>query len=99
MTTEHIARSFLDALTINERAGYERILAEDCSLRAWRWQGSESHRPRQRVIARMMEEWSGWPDAHLETYNILADQVARLRSIASRQLRMAATWSTIARRF
>ena len=75
MTTELIARSFLDALTINKRASYERILAEDCLLRAWRWHGSESHRPRQRVIARMMEEWSGWPDPHLETYNILADHV------------------------
>ncbi len=73
MTTEEIVQFFLEALVANTQVAYERILAEDCSLRAWRWDGSEAHRPRQRVIARMMEEWSGWPDPHLETFSILSD--------------------------
>ncbi len=71
--TGQLAQAFLAALKTNDAAGYEAILAEDCRMLIGRWDGGEIHRPRQRVMQRLMEEWSIWPDPALELLNLLAD--------------------------
>ncbi len=68
-----LAQQFLAALQANDAAHYEAILSEDAGLLIGRWDGSESYRPRQRVISRLMEEWSAWPDPTMETFQVLAD--------------------------
>ncbi len=70
---KQLAQDFLAALTANDTAHYEAILNEDAGLLIGRWDGGESYRPRQRVIARLMEEWSAWPDPALETFDVLAE--------------------------
>jgi len=67
-----LAQQFLDALQTNDAAHYEAILSEDAGLLIGRWDGGESYRPRQRVISRLMEEWSAWPDPTMETFEVVA---------------------------
>jgi GNAT superfamily N-acetyltransferase len=68
-----IAQQFLDTLVANDTASYEKILHPAVGLRLWGWRGSESHRPRARVMQRLMNEWAAWPDATLETHTIIAE--------------------------
>ena len=70
---KQLAQEFIDALVANDVAKYQAILAEDAGMRVGRWDGGEAYRPRARVIQRLMDEWSAWPDPKLETLAILAD--------------------------
>jgi GNAT superfamily N-acetyltransferase len=72
--TKTIAQQFLDALAANDAATYEKILHPSVGLRLWGWRGSESHRPRARVMKRLMDEWTAWPDATLETHTLIAEE-------------------------
>ena len=69
---KELAGRFLAALTSNEAAHYEAVLADDAALRLGRWDGSELYRPRRRVVQRFRDEWSAWPDPILETFTIIA---------------------------
>jgi hypothetical protein len=69
---EELARQFLAALAANDAVRYEVALHEDVGLRLHRWDGFEVYRPRTRVMTRLMEEWTGWPDPTLETFDVLA---------------------------
>jgi ketosteroid isomerase-like protein/GNAT superfamily N-acetyltransferase len=71
--TKQIAQKFLDALASHDAGKYEDVLAEDVGLRVARWDGGEVYRPRARVIKRLMDEWSAWCDATLETFTVLGD--------------------------
>ena len=75
---KQLAQDFLAALAINDAAHYETILTEDVGMAIGRWDGSELHRPRHRVVKRLVEEWSAWPDPSAEMLNVVAegDQVA-----------------------
>jgi len=68
-----LADAFLAALAANDTGPYEQVLAEDASLRLWRWDGAEAYRPRERIALRLMEEWLAWPDAKIELISLLAD--------------------------
>lgn len=70
---KHLAQDWLAALASNEAARYEAVLSEDAGLRLGRWDGGELYRPRWRVVQRLMDEWSAWPDPTLETLTIMAD--------------------------
>jgi GNAT superfamily N-acetyltransferase/ketosteroid isomerase-like protein len=70
---KQIAQAFLAALAANAPAPYEAVLGDDVGLLIAAWNGGEIHRPRARVMRRLMEEWSAWPDPSLETFNVLAD--------------------------
>jgi predicted N-acetyltransferase YhbS len=72
--TKQLAQRFLDALQANDAACYEAILCDDAGLLIGGWDGSELYRPRERVIRRLMDEWSAWPNATLEALNIIADE-------------------------
>ena len=74
MISEQTAQAFLHALISHDAERYSALLAENCSLRLWRWDGSESHRPRQRVVARLLEESASWADADIETFTVLAGE-------------------------
>ena len=52
---------------------YEAVLCEDAGIRIGRWDKGEVYRPRWRVVKRLMEEWSAWPDPTLEAFDVLAD--------------------------
>lgn len=68
-----LAQAFMAAIAANDPAQFEAVLAEDAGLRLNRWDGREVYRPRTRVIQRFMDEWNAWPDATLETFDVLAD--------------------------
>ena len=68
-----LAQDFVAALTANDAARYEAILSEDAGMLIGRWDGGEIHRPRHRVVRRLMAEWSAWPDPTTEVLNLLAD--------------------------
>ncbi len=68
-----LAQAFLAALAANETAGYEEILSDDVGMLIGRWDGGEIYRPRQRVVTRLREEWSAWPDPTTELLNLVAD--------------------------
>jgi ketosteroid isomerase-like protein len=70
---EQLAHEFMTAIGANDLAGYEAVLSEDAGLRLNRWDGREIYRPRQRVVKRFMDEWSAWPDATLETFDVLTN--------------------------
>ena len=72
--TKEIARKFLDALASDGAGKYQDILAEDAAIRIARWDGEEVYRPRDRVIKRLMEEWSAWRDPTLETFTVLGEE-------------------------
>ena len=74
MSDSHtLSRQFLAAVAANDAAAYEAVLAPDAALRMWHWRGLDVRRPRKRVVARLMEEWSAWPDASLEVLSVVAD--------------------------
>lgn len=58
-----LAQDFLNALTSNDPAQFERILHPDVGIRVWSWDKVTVHRPRSRVVQHLMEEWSTWSDA------------------------------------
>jgi GNAT superfamily N-acetyltransferase len=66
-----LARQFLAALAANTAEAYKAILSETAGLRLYRWDGQERHRPRERVISRLREEWQAWPDPVLTTHSVL----------------------------
>ena len=72
--TKEIAQKFLDALASDDAGKYEDILAEDAAMRVARWDGGEVYRPRDRVIKRLMGEWSAWRDPTLETFTVLGEE-------------------------
>jgi hypothetical protein len=57
-----VAGEFIEALSANSADRYADLLAEDVSLLSNRWTGQEVYRQRFRVVKRLMNEWSGWPD-------------------------------------
>ena len=71
--TKTLAQQFLAALAANDEKTFETILHPSVGLRFWRWDGSESHRPRARVVQRLRAEWAAWPDATLEPLSVLAE--------------------------
>ncbi len=78
LSTEQLARAFLECLVANDPARYAQILTEDAGLRAWGWDGTRAHRPRDRVVRALTAEWSAWPDPSLEVLSVLpaGDRVA-----------------------
>ncbi len=70
---KQLAQDFLAALTANDEVGYEAILSEDVGMLIERWDGRETYHPRHRVVRRLMEEWSAWPDPAMDLLNVLAD--------------------------
>jgi hypothetical protein len=50
------------------------LLAEDATLRLYRWDGLEGYRPRQRIVDRLRAEWTGWSEPTLETLSVMADE-------------------------
>ena len=68
-----LAQDFMSALSANDAVRYESVLSDDAALRLGRWDGSELYRPRRRVLQRLMDEWSAWPDPRLETLTIMVD--------------------------
>jgi hypothetical protein len=62
------------------------LLADDATLRLYRWDGLEGYRPRQRILDRLKSEWAAWPDARLETLTVMADD-----NRATVELRIQAT--------
>jgi len=73
-----LAYDFMTALSSSDTARYEAVLGEEVGLRLHRWDGREVYRPRTRVMARLMDEWSSWPDPTLEVFDVLphGDRVA-----------------------
>ncbi len=73
-----LAYDFMTALSSSDTARYEAVLGEEAGLRLNRWDGREVYRPRTRVMARLMDEWSSWPDPTLEVFDVLphGDRVA-----------------------
>jgi hypothetical protein len=70
---KQLAKDFLTALASTDTPLYEAVLNEDASLLMERWDGSEVYRPRQRVVERMISEWSAWSDATLDEFTMIAD--------------------------
>ncbi|MCI0475665.1 MAG: GNAT family N-acetyltransferase [Anaerolineales bacterium] len=68
-----IAEQFLAALASNDAAQYARVLRDDVGLRVWGARQNEIYRPRERVVKRLMDEWSAWRDANVETLSVVAD--------------------------
>ena len=70
---KQLAKDFLAALASTDISLYESVLNEDASLLIGRWDGGEVYRPRQRVVERLISEWSTWSDATLEEFAIVAE--------------------------
>src|SRR5437870_958731 len=71
--SRQLAEEFLKGLAANDAAHYASLLDEEAGLRVWAWRGQDGRRPRERVVARLIEEWCAWPDASLETLGIVAE--------------------------
>src|SRR5512147_2691148 len=69
---KQLAQDFLAALASNDAARYAAVLHEEVGLRLNRWDGREVYRPRTRVMGRLLEEWSSWPDPTLESFDVVA---------------------------
>ena len=76
--TAQLARDFLAALASNNPIQFEAVLSDDVGLRLHRWDGREIYRPRKRVMQRLSDEWTSWPDPSLEGFEIIVngDRVA-----------------------
>lgn len=76
--TVQIAHKFLDAMASAAAGKYEQVLAEDAAMRMWRGDACEAFRPRDRVVKRLVEEWSAWYDPVMETVTVIgaADRAA-----------------------
>jgi hypothetical protein len=70
---KQLAKDFLAALASSDAGLYESVLNEDASLFLGRWDGGEVYRPRQRVVERLISEWSSWNDATLDEFTVLSD--------------------------
>ena len=70
---KQLAQDFLDAIAANTAERYAAIFTEDVGLLIGRWDGREIHRPRPRVVKRLMEEWSSWPDPSIGLLSVLVD--------------------------
>jgi GNAT superfamily N-acetyltransferase len=68
-----IAEQFLAALASNDAAQYARVLRDDVGLRVWGASQTEIYRPRERVVKRLMDEWTAWNDATIETLSVTAN--------------------------
>jgi hypothetical protein len=68
---KQLAQDFVAALSSNDTTCYDAVLSEEVGLRLNRWDGREVYRPRQRVVTRLMEEWSSWPDPTLESFDVI----------------------------
>ncbi len=73
IVSNSIAEQFLAALASNDAAQYARVLRDDVGLRVWGAPQSEIHRPRERVVKRLMDEWAAWHDATIETLSVVAN--------------------------
>ncbi len=71
--TRQVAQQFLDALAANDASRYAELLDAQAAMRSWHWQGLDVRRPRERVVAQLMDEWSAWPDPTLETLSVIAE--------------------------
>jgi predicted N-acetyltransferase YhbS len=69
---KRLAQELMAALSANALSQYEAVLHQEVGLRLHRWDGREVYRPRTRVLARLMEEWSSWPDPTLEAFDVIA---------------------------
>lgn len=67
---KQLAKQFMAAMTANDEAHYEAILAEDVVLRVWGQNGREAHRAKKYVIHRLITEYGAWPDPSMEIFNI-----------------------------
>ena len=70
---KQLAQDFLKALASTDAGRYESVLNEDASMLIGRWDGGEVYRPRQRVVQRLIDEWSAWTDASLEEFTVIAE--------------------------
>ena len=70
---KQLAKDFLSALASKDSARYDSVLNEDASLLIGRWDGGEVYRPRQRVVERLVSEWSTWGDATMEEFTIISE--------------------------
>ncbi len=68
-----IGQQFLDALAANDPARFADILDEMVGMRIGGWRGSEFYRPRERVVQRLIDEWSAWGDPTLEVFSIVGE--------------------------
>ncbi len=92
---KQLAQDFMTALSSNDLARYEAVLSEDVGLRLNRWDGREVYRPRTRVMQRLMDEWSSWPDPTLEVVRCAGAQAIGWRwNSAFRPPRTIGTWNT-----
>lgn len=71
--SKQLANDFLQALMSTEASCYESVLDEDSSLIFQRWDGIEEHRPRQRVVQRLIEERQIWPDPKMESFTVMTE--------------------------
>ncbi len=60
-------------MAANDPARYADVLDEQAGIRVWHSRGLDVRRPRERVVACLMEEWTGWPDASLEPLSLVAE--------------------------
>lgn len=69
-----IGHEFMEALADNRAARYEALLTEDAGLRIWNWEGNEALRPRDKVIGRLLQEWSRLENPALECLSMTASE-------------------------
>jgi ketosteroid isomerase-like protein/ribosomal protein S18 acetylase RimI-like enzyme len=70
---KQIAQDFLAALATNTADRYAEIFTADVGLMIGGWECSEIHRPQQRVVKRLMSEWSAWPDPSVQLLNVFGE--------------------------
>ncbi|MBI5303135.1 MAG: GNAT family N-acetyltransferase [Chloroflexi bacterium] len=68
-----IAQQFLDALVANDAARFDAILAPDAGLRLSGVPSSEAHRPRERVVRRLLDESAMWRDARVQMLSAVSE--------------------------
>ena len=70
--TRQLAKDFAAALG-GDFDALAALLAEDATLRMYRWDGLEGYRPRTRIVERLSAEWTAWEAPALETLTVMAD--------------------------
>jgi GNAT superfamily N-acetyltransferase len=83
---KQLAKDFLKAVASTDTVLYESLLNDDVSLLIGRWDGGEIYRPRQRVVERLINEWSTWSDSTLEEFTIIVEN-----DLAAVEFRIQAT--------
>ena len=71
---KQIAQQFLDALIANDAARFDALLAPDVGLRLSGIHGGEAHRPRVRVVRRLLDESTTWRDARGQLIAAMAEE-------------------------